>query len=146
MTELSKRFEQIVKSTQKRLYEQGALLPVKVDDGILVGSAKIVCEGLFKNIWVDGDLKYKQISLNESAIKIANVLACNKPISKANEIFDLDQQYSKHFADCAFYLDKYHKACQAEDAFRSDLYWIRYQEANYMVKYCKDRISRISTF
>jgi len=146
MTDISKRFEQIVKSTQRRLYDQGALLPVKVEDGILVGSAKIVCEGSFKNIWVDGDLKYKQISLNDAAIKIANVLACNKPISRANEIFELDQQYAKHFADCAFYLDKYHKACQSADEFKADLYWIRHQEAKYMVKYHKDRISRISTF
>lgn len=146
MTELSKRFEQIIRSTQKRLYEQGALLPVRVEDGIMVGDAKIVGVGSFKNILLKDIPKYNKVSLNDAAIKIANILACNKNTRRADEIYDLDQKYAKNFADCAFYLDKYHRACDSRDEFKSDLYWIRYQEAKYTADYYKDRISRISTF
>jgi hypothetical protein len=146
MTELSKRFEQIVRSTQKRLYEQGALMPVKTQDGIMVGDATIVGVSSFKDILFRDELKYEKVSLNDSAIKIANVLACNKPLQKADQIYDLDQKYAKNFSDCAFYLDKYHRACELQDQFKSDLYWIRYQEAKYTADYYKDRIRRISIF
>ena len=146
MTEISKRFEQIVRSTQKRLYEQGALMPVKAEDGILVGSVKITCEGPFKDIWYQDRVIFEKVSLNDAAIKIANIIACNKSMARANEIYESDKQYHKHFADCAFYLDKYHKACEQQDEFKSDLYWIRYQEAKYNSDYHKFRISRLSTF
>ena len=146
MTELSKRFEQIIRSTQKRLYDRGALLPVKVDDGIMVGDAKITGSSAFKDILFKDQLKYQRVALNDAAIKIANILACNKSSLRADEIYDLDQKYAKNFADCAFYLDKYHRACESRDEFKSDLYWIRYQEAKYTADYYKDRINRISTF
>ena len=146
MTELSKRFEQIIRSTQKRLYEQGALMPVKTSDGIMVGDAKIVGVSTFKDILFKGETRYQRVSLNDAAIKIANILACNKSGIKADQIYELDQKYSKNLADCAFYLDKYHKACEVQDEFKSDLYWIRYQEAKYTADYYKHRISRISIF
>ena len=146
MTELSKRFEQIIRSTQKRLYDQGALMPVKVSDGIMVGDAKIAGSSTFKDISFKDQIKYQRVALNDAAIKIANILACNKSPMRADEIYDLDQKYAKNFADCAFYLDKYHRACESRDEFKSDLYWIRYQEAKYTADYYKDRINRISTF
>ena len=146
MTEISKRFEQVIRSTQKRLFEQGALMPVKVKDGILVGSAKIICEGTFKTISIDDQVLYEKVSLNEAAIKIANIVACGKSLSSADEIYKLDQQYYKHFSDCSFYLDKYHAACNQNDEFRSDLFWIRYQEAKYNSEYYKDRVNRLSAF
>jgi hypothetical protein len=146
MSEVSKRFEQIIKSTQKRLFQQGALMPVKTTDGILVGSAKITCEGTFKNVSVKDQIVYEKIALNEAAIKIANIIACGKSLSEADRIYRLDQQYHKHFADCAFYLDKYRIACDQQDEFKADLFWIRYQEAKYNSEYYKDRVNRLSPF
>ena len=146
MSEISKRFEQIVKTTQKRLFQQGALLPVKTDHGILVGSAKITCEGTFKNIYRKDQMIYGKIALNEAAIKIANIIACGKSLTEADRIYELDQQYHKHFADCAFYLDKYRAACDLKDEFKADLFWIRYQEAKYNAEYYKDRVNRLSPF
>ena len=63
MTQISRRLEQIVR---KELSKN--IIPVKTENGILVGEVLIVNEGPIKSLYRNNELLYKEIHLNSVAI------------------------------------------------------------------------------
>ena len=94
MTQLSKRLEQIVK---KELSKN--IIPIKTQDGILVGDILITTEENLKFLHRNGVVLYKEIHLNSIAIRIANILAFRKHSISADNLYRSDQEYGKWFVD-----------------------------------------------
>lgn len=144
MSEISKRFEQIVVSTQKKLLESGAVMPVRTDRGIRVGCAEIVPEGSFKHIYVKDDLIYKDISLNKVAIRLANELALNKRGPELDALYNLDREYSRYFIDSSFFLQRFHSAQKNNDEFRQELMWTRYVQSKARAEATKEKAEQMA--
>lgn len=124
MTDIRKRLEQVV---SKELAQ--TIIPVKTDKGILVGSVLIVSEGPVKHLYKNGICLYSNISLNASAIKMANILAKNPQSLFADKIYRADQDYGRWFVDSQILLKKYHSAMKNKDFDRADTLWAKYCES-----------------
>jgi len=144
MSEISKRFEQIVVSTQKKLLDRGAVMPVRTDRGIRVGCAEIISEGPYKHIEVEGKRKYSDISLNKVAIRIANELALHHLGPNIDTLYKLDQEYNRYFVDSAFFLERFHRARNTGDEFRAELMWTRYTVSKEKAKAAKERAEQMA--
>jgi len=134
MTQLSKRLEQIVK---KEL--SNSIIPVKTENGILVGEILIVSEGSIKSLYKNTELLYKEIHLNSIAIKIANILALRKQNIFADELYKADQDYGRWFVDSQMLRAQYQKAVSNQDFERADMLWARYQESRDRTITAKNR-------
>jgi hypothetical protein len=134
MTQLSKRLEQIVK---KEL--SNSIIPVKTENGILVGEILIVSEGSIKSLYKNTELLYKEIHLNSIAIKIANILALRKQNIFADELYKADQDYGRWFVDSQMLRAQYQKAVSNQDFERADMLWARYQESRDRTISAKNR-------
>ena len=55
MANISNKLEQVVNS---KLKAHDQLLPIKVEEGILVGDVLIVSEGSIKHLWQNNELLY----------------------------------------------------------------------------------------
>ena len=146
MSDVSKRFEQLVKSTYKKFLDQGTILPVKTQEGILVGDVLIQSDGPLKNIVRNGSVLYKEISLNSVAIRIANLLAWNQPEKFCDRLYKLDLEYSKHFVDSKIFIDNYHRAVNADNQARADILWTRYQHAKEKAVWAKQQAEDLASF
>ena len=134
MTQLSKRLEQIVK---KELSKN--IIPVKTENGILVGEVLIVNEGSIKTLYRNNELLYKEIHLNSVAIRIANMLAFKKSSIFADELYNADQEYGRWFVDSQMLRAQYQKALSNQDYDRADMLWARYQESRDRTITAKNR-------
>ena len=134
MTQLSKRLEQIVK---KELSKN--IIPVRTENGILVGEVLIVNEGPIKSLYRNNELLYKEIHLNSVAIKIANMLAYRKQSIFADELYKADQEYSRWFVDSQMLRAQYQKSISNQDYDRADVFWARYQESRDRTITAKNR-------
>lgn len=146
MSDVSKRFEQLVKSTYRQFLDQGTILPVKTQQGILVGDILISTSGALKNIYKKDILLYKEISLNSVAIKIANLLAWNTDLKLCDELYDLDIKYSKHFIDSKIFLDNYHRANNSGNEIRAEILWIRYTDSKEKALNIKSQAEDLASF
>lgn len=146
MSELSKKFEQIVVSTYKKLYSEGSIPPVRTEQGIEVGNVLITADGAYKSLWVGGTCIYKDISLNCVTIKVANLLALNKNSSLQKKLFDLDKEYNRHFVDKTIFLRHYQLAEAKEDEIRCDIMWARYTVARDLCKKAKEKAESLASF
>lgn len=144
MNEISKRFEQIVVSTQKKLLESGAVMPERTERGIRVGCAEIVSEGSFKHIYVDGEIIYKDISLNKVTIRLANELALNRRGPQLDVLYNLDREYSRYFIDSSFFLQRFHSAQKNNDNFKQELMWTRYIQAKSKAENTKEKAEQMA--
>lgn len=139
MTALSKKFEQIV---IKEL--TATILPVKVDEGILLGDVLITSDGTSKNIYKNRALKYSNIYLNSVAIKIAKLLV-NKSISiQADSLYKLDQEYGKWLNESLFLKAKYDKARSYGDNDKADMFYARYIESRERTQSAKIRVDTLA--
>jgi hypothetical protein len=134
MTQLSKRLEQIVR---KELSKN--IIPVKTENGILVGEILIVNEGSLKSLYKNSELLYKEIHLNSIAIKIANVLAFKKHSIFVDALYRADQDYGRWFVDSQMLRAQYQKAVSNQDFERADMLWARYQESRDRTVSAKNR-------
>lgn len=134
MTQLSKRLEQIVR---KELSNN--IIPVKTENGILVGEILIVSEGSIKSLYKNNELLYKEIHLNSIAIKIANILALRKQSIFTDELYKADQEYGKWFVDSQMLRAQYQKAVNSQDFNRADMLWARYVESRDKTSLAKSR-------
>jgi hypothetical protein len=134
MTQLSKRLEQIVR---KELSKN--IIPVKTENGILVGEILIVNEGSLKSLYKNSELLYKEIHLNSIAIKIANVLAFRKHSVFVDALYRADQDYGRWFVDSQMLRAQYQKAVSNQDFERADMLWARYQESRDRTVSAKNR-------
>jgi hypothetical protein len=142
MTDISKRFEQFVKSANRNLAEQGILLPVKTEQGIYIGDVLIVNEYNLKHVY-HRDKIYKEIYLNAAAIKIATLIALKKNTIEVDEIYSADQEYGKWFIDSQYLLSLHRKAREKQDFERADTYWARYQESRDRAQTAKSKVERL---
>lgn len=146
MSDISKRFEQFIRSNQLKLAESGVFLPIKVGDSILVGQAKITAQGLYKNIWYKDDLIYPNVNLNAVTIKLANGLASRSDFQKMDELYRADQEYDKFFIESTMFYHQYQINLKKSDAFKIDLFWTRYLESKLKCKIAKEKAQRLAMF
>jgi hypothetical protein len=142
MTDVSKRFESFIKSANKNLVAQGILLPIKTEQGILVGDVLIVNKYNLKHIYFR-DQSYKEIYLNSAAIKMANLLALRKNLSRVDEIYSADQEYGRWFVDNQHLLALHRKSREKGDFDRADVFWARYQESRDRAQTAKIKVERL---
>jgi hypothetical protein len=146
MNEVSKRFEQLVKFTYKKFLDQGTILPERTEQGIKVGDVLIVSDGPYKDIVKNGTVLYRTVCLNAVAIRLANLAAWNKQVKLQQELFGLDQKYSKYFTDSKIYLNNYHRAINSNDEIRAEILWTRYEDAKERAIILKDQAENLARF
>ena len=129
MTDIRRRLDQVVSKELAR-----NIIPVKTDQGILVGSVLIVSEGAVKHLYKNNVCVYNNISLNVVAIALANALARNQNTIQMDKLYCADQEYGRWFTDSQTLLTKYHSATKNKDYDRADTLWAKYCES-------KDRTS-----
>ena len=139
MTALSKKFEQIVK---KEL--ASTVLPVKTDEGILLGDVLISNEGTLKNITKKDTVRYTNIYLNSVAIKIAKLLMNNRQNIQADSLYALDQDYGKWLTDSLLLKAQYEKAKAKGDNDRADVFYARYIESRERTMSAKIRADNLA--
>jgi hypothetical protein len=133
---LSKKLEKLIKSSPE-------ILPVKTEQGILVGTVLIVSQGFNKDLYKKGKLMYSGINLNAVAIKMANLLAKNL-ILNCDKLYQLDQEYGKWFTDSQMMRSAYEKAVKKQDHDRADVLWARYIESRERTMSCKIRAEALA--
>ena len=136
MTQLSKKLEQLIKNSKE-------LLPIKTEQGILVGDVLIVSEGSLKHLQQKNQMVYKNIHLNIATIKLANLLALRKSDLLCNDIYRADQEYGKWFTDSQLLRTRYEKALQNQDHDRADMLWARYIESRDRTITAKKRVESL---
>lgn len=142
MTDISKRLEQTLRSAIKN----NPIIPVKTEQGILVGTVLIISNGNIKDLWQHDQLIYKEVSLNKAAINLANILARNNRATLLSEqIYALDQEYGKWFVESQLLRNQYQKALNNRDYERADTLWARYSESRDRTTLAKDRTEALCT-
>jgi hypothetical protein len=121
MTQLSKRLAQIVR---KELSKN--LIPVKTDQGILIGDILIKSQHNLKFIYRSHTVCYTEIHLNSAAIKIANLLALRRSSIQADTIYKADQEYGRWYIDSQLLHTQHNKAVSKGDFNRADTLWAKY--------------------
>ena len=139
MTEISKRLEQIVRKELSK-----TIIPVKTEEGILVGNILIKSRDNLKYLYKNGDLIYGEIFLNQSAISLANILARVSYSPRADQIYRADKDYAKYFIDSQLLRANYEKSIKNRDFERADMFWARYEQARSRTKSAKSRVESLS--
>lgn len=124
MTKLYQRLDSIVKNELTK-----NIIPVKTQEGILVGDILIVSDGYIKHLYHNNETLYKNISLNAVAVKLANLLARNIKTVRMDELWRADQEYGKWFADSQMLRAQHKKSLNNQDFDRADMQWARYCES-----------------
>lgn len=137
MTRLSRRLEQIVRKELSK-----TIIPVKTEEGILVGEILIISDGTLKSLYRNKELLYKEIHLNAIAIKMANILAFQKGSILVDSMYRADQEYGKWFTDSQMLRAQYQKAVSNEDFDRADFLWAKYQESRDRAMTAKNNAER----
>lgn len=141
MTNLKQRIEQVVSNAQRRLLEQDQILPVKTEDGILVGSVLIKSRETQKDLWQYNSLVYEGVFLNKAAIRLANLLAkYRRTTMNTDSLYKLDQEYGRWFIESQALRSKLHYARQQGDFDRADIILARYTMAKDRVEYAKKQV------
>jgi hypothetical protein len=120
------------------------IIPVKTEQGIIVGNVLIEsCENL-KNLWQHDQLVYPHVNLNVVAIKLANVLAKQGRVQKSNELYAIDQDYGRWLLDSQYHYKNYQKSKLNKDYDRADVLWARYCESHDRCRDAKQKAERLS--
>ena len=122
MTRLSNKLESLIKNNRD-------ILPVKTEEGILVGTILIVSQGPSKNLYHQGKLLYKDLHLNITTVRLANLLARKQSGIKAEAIYKADQEYGKWFAESQLLRNQYEKSMKNKNYDKADVLWARYCES-----------------
>jgi hypothetical protein len=142
MSNISKRLEQTIRSA----IQKTPILPIKVDDGILVGDVTIISEGAIKHLRQHGNYTYMEISLNCAAIRIANLLARRQNPVLADDIYRADQEYGRWFIDSQHLRAQYQRALNNQDYERADTLWSKYCESRDRTAAAKKRAETLAQF
>jgi hypothetical protein len=141
MTNLSKKLEQIVNNSLIK----NPIVPVKTDQGILVGNVLIVSIGPLKNLYRYDKLFYSNIHLNVAAIRIANLLAKNNDRISAEKIYTADQEYGRWLIDSQMLRTQHEKAISTQDYDRADILWAKYCESRDRTSIAKNQVEALAT-
>jgi hypothetical protein len=140
MIKIVSKLAQIVNDTIKK----SPIIPVKTNNGILVGSVLIEnCDNL-KNIWQYDNLLYRNVNLNNTAIKIANNLAKYGRSIKNDEIYALDQEYGKWLVDSQLLFTLFNKLQKNKEFSRADIVWAKYCESRDKCLLAKEKVNRLN--
>jgi hypothetical protein len=140
MTNLSKRLEQTLSS----VIQKNLILPVKTAEGILVGDVLIINQGTVKHLKQRDQFRYREISLNCAAIRIANLLARRSSSLLIDQIYTADQEYGRWFVDSQLLRSQYQKAVNNQDYDRADMLWARYCESRDRAMTAKKRVESLA--
>ena len=141
MSEISKRLEQFVTSTQKKL---NLVMPIKTEEGILVGDVLIRSEDNFKHLEQRGSLVYDYVYLNAVAIKLANVLANHGDVGYCDKLYKLDQDYGKWYVDSQQLRARYQQALNNNDEEKASMFYARYDQSRERMMTAKKRASELA--
>lgn len=136
---VSKRLEQIVKKELST-----TLIPVRTDEGILVGDVLIQNQGNIKQILKNREILFENIHLNRAAVAMANLLALRKNSHTISEIYTSDQEYGKWFNESQHFKQLYEKSKIKGDHDRADLYLIKYTESKIRSDNAKNKVERLA--
>jgi len=139
MTKITSKLEQLV----KRTVERAPIIPVKTDEGILVGNVLIESQGSLKNLWQYQQLVYDNVNLNTTAIKLANNLVKYGRSINNDMIYDLDQHYGRYLIDSQLLYRQYKKLIEKQDFERADIFWARYIESKTRCQEFKNKVTRL---
>jgi hypothetical protein len=140
MTNISKRLEQTLSSA----IQKNPIIPQRVAAGILVGDVLIVNEGTIKHLLQHGEYRYREISLNCAAIRIANLLARRSSTILADQIYTADQEYGRWFVDSQLLRSQYQKALNNQENDRADMLWAKYSESRDRAVAAKKRTESLA--
>jgi hypothetical protein len=129
MTDISKRLDRFINSAQKKLIQADRILPIKTNEGILVGDVLIISEGNLKHIKKRDQMLYVNVYLNAVAIKLANLCAINPRSIQIQKIYAADQDYGRWFVDSQMLRTQHRKALEKRDYDRADTLYSRYIES-----------------
>jgi hypothetical protein len=139
MANVSKRLEQII---SKELSKN--LVPIKTEQGILVGNVLIKSQANLKFLYRKENLLYGEIFLNLSAISIANIMAKNISSIRADDIYRADQEYARYYTDSQLLRANYEKSLKNRDFDKADVFWARYQETRDRARIAKIRVESLA--
>lgn len=138
MASISKRLEQIIsKELEKNI------IPIKTEEGILVGNILIKSRDHLKFLYKKGDLLYGEIFLNKAAIAMANILAKNSMDLRVNDIYNADREYARNYIDSQILRANYEKSVKNRDYDRADIFWARYEESKTRAHLAKIRVESL---
>jgi hypothetical protein len=140
MTSLSQRLEK----TLRTAIQNNPIIPVKVDGGILVGTVKIVSDDHLKHLYRHDELLYSNVFLNAVAIKLANIMALKSMSVEADQLYQIDQEYGKHFVDSQMLRAQHQKSLNNKDYDRADIIWARYCESRDRAETTKNKAQGLS--
>jgi hypothetical protein len=139
MTQLSKKLEKLIRSSPE-------ILPVKTEQGILVGAVLIQSNGPIKNLCIRNEVIYSGVHLNAVAIKLANLLAKGQFAARCDAIYKADQEYGKWFIDSQLLRNQYEKAKKSKNFERADMLWARYVESRDRTMTAKKSAEALANF
>ena len=119
MTDVSRRFEQMVRSYYTKNGFNN-ILPRKTEEGILLGDVLIISRGALKDIRKSGQIIYRDISLNDVAIHLAHRAVLKGKTIAGDRIYEQDQDYGKWLDECYRLKILHNKAMAAKDIDRAD--------------------------
>ena len=137
MTDISKRLDRLIRREQ-------TILPVKTEQGILVGDILIVNVGTTKDIFQGDALIYANVYLNAVTIAIANILARRGSTIKTDQLWRADQEYGKWYDDSMIMRSRYQKAADSRDHERADILYARYCESRDRAIAAKDKAQALA--
>lgn len=146
MSNLNRNLKTVIENTHKRLYENYQIMPVKTAQGILVGTVLIVANESVKDIHNKGELVYKDVSLNQVVIRLANILTKDGKTTKADAIYRADQEYGKFLTESQLLRKQYQKARESNDHDRADVLLARYCTARDKVLAAKKQVLSLVSF
>jgi hypothetical protein len=146
MSDFKKQLDQIISSTQRKLISENKILPVKTDQGIQVGAVLIKCQGHLKDLYKNGQIVYREISLNIAAIKLANMMALDSDAAKESKIYQADQEYSKWYQEGMHFKSLYYKSVKNQRFDQADIYWTRFSESKIKAASAKKTVERLCSF
>jgi len=111
MSNLQKNLDRVISTVQRRLVEAKNIIPVKTQQGLLVGNVLIVSRGALKDLIINSELVYGSISLNKVAIKMANLLALSpfKYRTSIDKLYEADENFGKALEDYQIFRKKYNE-------------------------------------
>jgi len=137
MNEISRKFEQLISSTQKKLAADNRIMPVRTDQGIMVGNILITSQGNLKTLSRKGEIVYADVNLNQATIMLANLASLNKNHDLQDRIYRADQEYGKWYREYQLLTAQCQKAINRKDYDKADIFRSRHELARSRAELAK---------
>jgi hypothetical protein len=145
MNDLQKKLDTVIRSVQSRLIQTENLIPVKIENGIQIGTSTIINKDTLKDVYHRNSLIASGVHLNKIAIKIANLAAIsyfNNQL-RIKELIGIDQQFGDSLKDYLLFREKYKNSKAKGDYIRSDIHMARMCYSKDRAAYFKKQALRL---